>query len=120
MFLCRAKTPTVDHNHLNVKATKLIPAPIDSSTPGGGSRINSPSSSFKPPPTAPNPSTGMSMLWANTINPRLPPIASNLESLPENSLTDFKKSVSFLALINMVFVLKLYNLEGKDNPHSDL
>lgn len=95
MLIYRSKTLSVDHNHLNVKATKLIPTPLDSATLYGGLRISSPSNSFQPPPTAPNPSIGTGTLWANTINSRLPPIPSNLEALPENSLSDFKKNVSF-------------------------
>ena len=91
LFRHRAKTPNLDHNDLNVTATKLLTGHFEpSATAFGGARVNSPPNAFQPPPTAPNPSIG-SGVW---INSRLPPISSQLESLPENTLSDFKKTVS--------------------------
>nr|CAB3244290.1 protein FAM149B1 [Phallusia mammillata] len=84
-----AKTPKGNFDGY-VKATKLTRpgsnAPASSSF--GPLRANSPPHSFQPPPTAPNPSTSSSF-W---VNQRLPPIASGLESLHENSLLDVKKA----------------------------
>ena len=72
-----------------MKATKLTrPGVLEPSASAmGGFYLNS--QQLQPPPSAPNPATG---LW---VNSRLPPISS-LEALNENSPLEFgaKKTVS--------------------------